>query len=166
MDKTYDELWHGLSGSHDLTMLPYCMSSQPSKNIELMLRFLMILTYGWNPKVVIYSPWIESLLIKVSINMYSQDRHHNISWVWLFKSLTLFYFSHFFYLVYHSYAYCLYCKLAMNTSFHWGSREWHFSSSLYCSTISLLGLHTLLKMSHLGHDTLMLSYLLKLWVGI
>lgn len=39
--------------SHDLTKLLYCMSFQSWDNIELVLRFLVNLTYEWNLKVVI-----------------------------------------------------------------------------------------------------------------
>ena len=39
----------------------------------------MDLTYGWDPKMVIYFIWFSSLFIKVDDNMYSQGRHHDIS---------------------------------------------------------------------------------------
>lgn len=34
-----------------------------------------------DPKMVIYSLWIRSLLIKIGDNNFSQDKHHDISWV-------------------------------------------------------------------------------------
>ena len=40
------------------------------------------LTYGWNPKVVIYFLWIRSLLVEASNNRYSQWRYHDILWDW------------------------------------------------------------------------------------
>ena len=82
LDKTYDESWHWLLNSHNLTKLLCCVDSQPWENIKLLLTFLMILTYGWDLKVVICSLWIGSLLIKAGDNSYSQDRHHDISKVW------------------------------------------------------------------------------------
>ena len=44
-----------------------------------MLRSLVTLTHGWDPKVVIYSLQIVSLLIKVGDNIYSQDKHYKIN---------------------------------------------------------------------------------------
>ena len=58
------------------------MSSQPWEDDELMLKSLLALTYKWDSKVIIYFLWIKLLLMKVSDNKYTQDRHHDISWVW------------------------------------------------------------------------------------
>ena len=51
-----------LSSSYDLTKLQYYMVSSPWGNIELVLKFAMVLTYGWDPEMGIYSLWIGSLL--------------------------------------------------------------------------------------------------------
>ena len=40
----------------------------------------MALTYGQDPKMIIYSLRIESLLIKAGDNRYSQDRRYDILW--------------------------------------------------------------------------------------
>ena len=61
-----------LSSSHDLTKLFHCVVSQPWKNIDLVLKLVMILTYGWDHKLFIYSLWIGSLLMEVDSNRYSQ----------------------------------------------------------------------------------------------
>ena len=37
--------------------------------------FLVTLAYEWNPKVIIYSLWIESMLMKTDSNRYYQYRH-------------------------------------------------------------------------------------------
>ena len=47
-----------------------------------MLRSSIVITYKWDHKVVTHSLWIESLLIKVYDNGYSQDKYYNISRVW------------------------------------------------------------------------------------
>ena len=79
LDSTYNDLWHWLSSSHNVTKLLCCMSSQPWESIELVLRSSIALTCEWDLKMVIYSLWIGSTLIKVGSNKYSQDRHHDIS---------------------------------------------------------------------------------------
>ena len=61
-----------LSSSHDSTKLLHCIVFQPWENIELMLKLAMTLTYGWDCKLIIYSLWIRSLLMKASSNKYSQ----------------------------------------------------------------------------------------------
>ena len=61
-----------LSSSHDLTKLLHYVVSQPWENIKLVLKLIMALTYGWDYKLIIYSLWIESLLMKVDGNRYSQ----------------------------------------------------------------------------------------------
>ena len=72
-----------LSGSHDFTKLLDIIEghnftklldsivSQPWKNIEFVPKFVIALTYGWDPKVIIYFLWIESLLMEVYSNKYS-----------------------------------------------------------------------------------------------
>ena len=57
---------------HDFTKLLRCIVSQPLENIEFVQKLLMALTYGWDPKVIIYSLWIELLLMEVGSNRYSQ----------------------------------------------------------------------------------------------
>ena len=64
------EIWP--SSNHGLTKLLYCMVSQSWEDIELVLKFVMTLTYEWDPKLVICSLWIRSLLINVGDNKYSQ----------------------------------------------------------------------------------------------
>ena len=61
-----------LSSSHDLTQLLHFVVSQPWGNIELVLKLAITLTYGWDCKLIIYSLWIGSLLMKASSNRYSQ----------------------------------------------------------------------------------------------
>ena len=61
-----------LSSSHDLTELHHCVVSQPLENIEFVLKLAMTLTYGWDRKLIIYSLWIDSLLIEAYSNRYSQ----------------------------------------------------------------------------------------------
>ena len=61
-----------LSSCHDFTKLLYCIFSQPWENIEVVPKLVMTLTFGWDFKVIIYSLWIESLLMKVGSNKYSQ----------------------------------------------------------------------------------------------
>ena len=60
-------MFHGLSNLSD---------------IELMLSSLVVLTYMWDLKMVMYSIWIELLLIMIGGNKYSQDKYHDISWDW------------------------------------------------------------------------------------
>ena len=59
-----------LSSSHDLTKLLYCVVSQPWENIELVLKLTMTLTYEWDCKLIIYSLWIDSLLMEARSNRY------------------------------------------------------------------------------------------------
>ena len=40
----------------------------------------MTLSYEWDSNVIIYSLWIESLLMEASNNKYFQWKHHDISW--------------------------------------------------------------------------------------
>ena len=61
-----------LSSNHDFTKLLHCIISQPWDNIEFVLKLVVILTYAWDCKLIIYSLWIGSLLIKASSNRYSQ----------------------------------------------------------------------------------------------
>ena len=61
-----------LWSSHDLAKLLHCVVSQPWENIELALKLAIILTYGWDCKLIIYSLWIESLLMETGSNRYSQ----------------------------------------------------------------------------------------------
>ena len=61
-----------LSGSHDFTKLLYYIVSQFWDNVEFVQKLVVTLTYEWDPKVIIYSLWIESLLMEVSSNKYSQ----------------------------------------------------------------------------------------------
>ena len=61
-----------LSSIHDFTKLLYCVVSQPWENIEFVLKFVVVLTYRWNHKLIIYSQWIELLLMKADSNRYSQ----------------------------------------------------------------------------------------------
>ena len=71
-----NDIW--LSSSHDFTKLLYYIISQLWENIKLVSKFVVTLIYGWDPKVIIYSLWIGSLLMKVGSNSYSQYRHHDI----------------------------------------------------------------------------------------
>ena len=68
-----------LSGSHGFTKLLYYIVCQPWENTKFIPKFAVTLTYKWDPKVIIYSPWIGSLM-EVGSNRYSQQRHHYISW--------------------------------------------------------------------------------------
>ena len=61
-----------LSSSYDFTKLLHCIVSQPLENIEFVLKLVVTLTYGWDWKLIIYSLWIESLLVKVGSKRYSQ----------------------------------------------------------------------------------------------
>ena len=81
LDKTNDESWD----SYQIVMTSpnyYVAQTLNLYSIELGPKSSMVLTYEWDPKVVIYSLKIESLLIKASGNKYSQDKHYNISWNW------------------------------------------------------------------------------------
>ena len=40
---------------HNFIKLLYYMVSQPWENTKLMSKFAMVLTYEWDPKMVIYS---------------------------------------------------------------------------------------------------------------
>ena len=59
-----------LANSHDFTKLLCCIATKHWENTEL--KLIMALTNEWDPKVVIYSLWIGSLLIEASNNIYSQ----------------------------------------------------------------------------------------------
>ena len=61
-----------LSSSHEFTKLLYCIVSQPWEDIELILKFIVTLNYGWDHKLIIYFLWIGSLLMEVENNKYSQ----------------------------------------------------------------------------------------------
>ena len=63
-----------LSSSHDFTKLLHCVVSQPWENIEHVLKLTVILTNGWDHKLIIYFVWIGSLLIEVGSNMYILNR--------------------------------------------------------------------------------------------
>ena len=52
------------------------------KEYKLVMRSSMVFAYEWDLKVVIYSLWIRLLLIKVGGKIYSQNKHHHISWYW------------------------------------------------------------------------------------
>ena len=54
-----------LSSSHDLPKLLCCVVFQPWGNIEFVLKLVVALTYQWYHKLIIYSLWIRSLLMKV-----------------------------------------------------------------------------------------------------
>ena len=60
-----------LSSSHDLAKLLHYVVSQPWKNLEFVLKLVVTLTYGWDRNLIIYSLWIESLLMEVYSNRYS-----------------------------------------------------------------------------------------------
>ena len=60
-----------LSSSHKFTKLFHCIVSQPFENIALILKLAVVLTYRKDPKVIIYSLWIGSLLMETSSNRYS-----------------------------------------------------------------------------------------------
>ena len=53
------------------TKLLHYIISQSWENIELVLKLVVALTYGWDCKLVIYSLWIGSLLMKANSNRYS-----------------------------------------------------------------------------------------------
>ena len=55
-----------LWSSHDFTKLLHSIISQPWENIELVQKLAMAFSYGWDPKVIIYFLWIESLLMEVN----------------------------------------------------------------------------------------------------
>ena len=61
-----------LSSSRYFIKLLHCVISQHWENIELVLKIAVILTYGWDHKQIIYSVWIESLLMKTGSNRYFQ----------------------------------------------------------------------------------------------
>ena len=48
------------------------MVNYDREEIEFVLKFAVILTYEWEPKMIIYSPWIGLLLMEVSNNKHSQ----------------------------------------------------------------------------------------------
>ena len=60
-----------LSSSHDLTKLFHCVVSQPWENIEHVIKLVVVLTYEWDHKLIIYFLWIRSLLMEVDSNKYS-----------------------------------------------------------------------------------------------
>ena len=60
-----------LLGSYDLTELLYFMLCQSWENTKFMLKIVVTLTYKWDVKVVIYSLWIESMLIEVDNHTHS-----------------------------------------------------------------------------------------------
>ena len=60
-----------ISSKHDFTNLLYYIVSQPWENIKLVQKLAVALIYGWDRKLVIYSIWIESLLMKVGSNRHS-----------------------------------------------------------------------------------------------
>ena len=60
-----------LSSSHDFTKLLYYVVSQRWENIELVLKLAVVLTHGWDLKLIIYSLWIGSLLMEAGSNRYS-----------------------------------------------------------------------------------------------
>ena len=57
-----------LSSSYDFTKLLHYVISQLLENIEFVLKLVVTLTNGWDHKLIIYSIWIESLLIETSNN--------------------------------------------------------------------------------------------------
>ena len=61
-----------LTSSHDFTKLFHCVVSQPWENIELVLKLTLTFTYVRHRKLIIYSLWIRSLLMKIGSNRYSQ----------------------------------------------------------------------------------------------
>lgn len=60
-----------LLGSRDFTKLLYYVVSQPWETIELVPKFTVVLIYGWDPKMIMYSLWIRSLLMETNSNRYS-----------------------------------------------------------------------------------------------
>ena len=60
-----------VSNSYNLTKLFHYVVSQHWENIELVLKLVVVLTYGWDRKLVIYSLWIWLLLMEVGSNRYS-----------------------------------------------------------------------------------------------
>ena len=76
LEMTYDKLWHWLLGSHDFTKLLYNMISPPWEDTELLLLYMVALTYGWNPKMVAYYLWIRSLLM---VSTFTYQYHININ---------------------------------------------------------------------------------------
>ena len=61
-----------VSSSHNLTKLLHYVVSQPWENVELVLKLVVVLTYKWDHKLIIYFLWIGSLLIEFGSNRYSQ----------------------------------------------------------------------------------------------
>ena len=61
-----------LSSRHDLIKLLHCVISQPWENIQFVLKLVVPLIYEWDRKLIIYSLWIGSLLMKADSNRYSQ----------------------------------------------------------------------------------------------
>ena len=60
------------SGSHDFTKMLYYIVSQPWENPKLEPKLIMTLAYGWDPNIIIYSLWIEWLLMETNNNGYFQ----------------------------------------------------------------------------------------------
>lgn len=60
-----------LNFGHDFSKLLSCMSSHTWENIMLVLKWVVTLTYGLDPRVIIYFLLIGWLLIKVCDNIYS-----------------------------------------------------------------------------------------------
>ena len=54
------------------TKLLYYMNSQHLEDVELVQKLIVTLTYGWDHKLIIYTLWIESLLMEADSNKYSQ----------------------------------------------------------------------------------------------
>ena len=61
-----------LSSGYCLTKLLHYVVYQPWENIEFVLKLAMVLTYGWDHKLIIYSLWIGLLLMKSNNNRYFQ----------------------------------------------------------------------------------------------
>ena len=61
-----------LLSSYEFTNLLHCIVSQSWDNTKFMPKLVVILIYGWDPKIIIYSIWIAPLLMKVGSNRYSQ----------------------------------------------------------------------------------------------
>ena len=55
--------WIRLIVSHDFTRLLHCIIFESWKNIELVLKLAMTLTYRWDRNLFTYSLWIGSLFI-------------------------------------------------------------------------------------------------------
>ena len=63
-----------LSSTYDFIKLLYCVFSQPWENTEFMQKPVETLTYEWDHKLILYFLWIESLLMEIGSNRYSQQR--------------------------------------------------------------------------------------------